>query len=614
MSPWSARVLAGCVLALLLSPGAGRAGSVPAIDPVFDDGFECPRVYRDADGDGFGTATDSVVTCTPGPGYVFNRLDCNDANPSINPGAADAPDSGYLDSNCDGIDGNVSRSFFVSASGLDAAAGTWDAPFATISKGIATAASDAVRKNVLVAASTYDESLVLADGVNLHGQYQSGTWTRSPANATVIQGVASANDHDSTVIASGIAAPTTFEGFVVRGPFNDKPSGNSYAVYVSNASANLAIRNNVIQAGRGGPGAAGAGNVNGAPAVNGAGRDADPAAYDARTATGVGLCNVANNRAHANGGVRSCGTDDVSGGNGGGNRCRPVSTCVCASPGACTSCTFAEFSGIDGFGGQPGDPGGPAGSGGDAGEDMVLSGSTCFVPPTIPVDGTAGAAGANASTNGPAGGGCVATRGGVVDGHWVNAAAAAGINGSHGSGGGGGGAGGGARCQSCASTKDNLGAHGGGGGSGGCGGVGGAAGGGGGGVFGIFVAGGSAPVIAGNRITRGDGRSGGSGGNGGFGALGGAGGNGGISTVFCAGIAGRGGDGGAGGHGSGGGGGCGGSSFGIYTFGLGMPDYCTAGGNVIEGGSAGAGGSGGGSPGNSGGSGEAGKIEACSFN
>ncbi len=459
------------------------------------------------------------------------------------------------------------------------------------------------RTKVLVADGTYNEGVTLVNGKNLMGGYRADTWERHVATtSTVIAGVLTSGAHDRTVVAASITSATVFEGFVVRGSFNAKSGGNSYAVYISNSNANLVVRDNQIFAGRGGPGGAGMPGTKGIAGANGLGAGPPPdAAYDAKTATGSGFCATTNNRQYSNGGVRTCGVDVVSGGNGGGNRCEPSST-------------LTEFSGIDGIGGQPSNgPGGGAGVGGDAGDDGRLeqSSSRCVVGNgtitiiTFGQDGTAGSNGSNAV--GVAG--CANPSGSVAGGEWQGGVGAAGLLGANGGGGGGGGAGGGGYCYSCTNNKDVLGGHGGGGGSGGCGGTGGGGGGAGGGVFGIFVTGGTAPTITNNAIQRGDGGNGGQGGIGGAGGLGGAGGAGGNSALFCADKAGRGGDGGAAGHGSGGGGGCGGSSFGIFTSGVGTPSYCGA--NTISGGAAGSGGAGGFSGGASGGAGAAGVLQTC---
>lgn len=482
-----------------------------------------------------------------------------------------------------------------------AGTGAGNHPCRSIGQGLARA-SVTGRTRVLVADALYGESVTLVNGVNLLGAHDPTTWTRHVATSdTVIEGASSAGNHDRTVIAANITAATEVDGFLVRGSLNAKPSGNSYAIYVTNSGANLLIRRNRIYAGRGGSGASGTPSSNGARGADGIGRDSDPGGYDWKDASGTSRCDSSNNRGYANGGVTTCGIDSVSGGNGGGNTCP-------------TSSTLVELSGQDGSRGQAGVGGGLAGGGGDSGDDMRLesSGSLCVVP-TSPVSGAAGRDG-QSGAHGPAVPGCIATAGTVVAGHWVGAAAPAGLAGQNGGGGGGGGAGGGAFCLSCPTGKDRLGAHGGGGGAGGCGGMGGGAAPSGGGAFGIFIVGGAAPTVTDNIVTRGAGGPGGSGGAGGVGGIGGAGGRGGMGD-FCAGDAGNGGAGGAGGHGSGGGGGCGGGSYGIYTSGVGTPPYCEGeANNTIGGGAGGAGGNGGASLGLQSGAGQAGELVACSFN
>lgn len=83
-----------------------------------------PLAFFDADGDGYGNASQSVLSQpllnggTPSagqpnefingfyfvapPGYVFNASDCNDTNASVNPAATEVAGDG-LDNNCDGI-------------------------------------------------------------------------------------------------------------------------------------------------------------------------------------------------------------------------------------------------------------------------------------------------------------------------------------------------------------------------------------------------------------------------------------------------------------------------------------------------------------------------------
>lgn len=85
----------------------GTCGAVPAetcnnIDDdcngVPDDGVG-ETWYRDADGDGYGTTTKTVKSCTEVAGYVTAQGDCNDGNPQVNPLAVEKCNG--IDDNCD---------------------------------------------------------------------------------------------------------------------------------------------------------------------------------------------------------------------------------------------------------------------------------------------------------------------------------------------------------------------------------------------------------------------------------------------------------------------------------------------------------------------------------
>ena len=59
--------------------------------------------YADVDNDTYGDASASILSCSASApsGYVVDATDCNDANPSINPGASEVCNS--IDDNCDGL-------------------------------------------------------------------------------------------------------------------------------------------------------------------------------------------------------------------------------------------------------------------------------------------------------------------------------------------------------------------------------------------------------------------------------------------------------------------------------------------------------------------------------
>ena len=81
--------------------------------------------YPDADGDGYGTFTGSVVGCSPGPGYAHVGGDCNDADADFHPGMPDDCDG--LDNDCDqSIDEDgVSIPFYLDLDG-DGVSGSFE--------------------------------------------------------------------------------------------------------------------------------------------------------------------------------------------------------------------------------------------------------------------------------------------------------------------------------------------------------------------------------------------------------------------------------------------------------------------------------------------------------
>ncbi|MCW5807284.1 MAG: hypothetical protein KIT31_33320, partial [Deltaproteobacteria bacterium] len=263
-------------------------------------------------------------------------------------------------------------------------------PCATIAQGLARAAATG-RTTVYVADALYAESVTMRNGIALRGGFRNVTWQRHVAstNTTILGSAVLAGTHAATVIASNLTATTVLEGFVIRGSDNARIGGNSYAIYASNA-AGLAVRDNHIFAGRGGPGAGGSAGVKGTTGTNGGPYSAS--LYDAYQATGSGFCNSSSNRGAYGAGNLSCGADAVGGGQGGGNNCTPSRS------------TQNSTSLAPGTAGQPGD--GPGGGGGGAvgsrGFDATLNGNTCLLPvdgsgnlrPQFGADGSSGGAGA----------------------------------------------------------------------------------------------------------------------------------------------------------------------------------------------------------------------------
>jgi len=68
-------------------------------DGQIDEGVKS-TFYRDADGDGYGIASDSTQACSAPAGYVTNNTDCNDGNGAVRPGATEVCNE--VDDDCDG--------------------------------------------------------------------------------------------------------------------------------------------------------------------------------------------------------------------------------------------------------------------------------------------------------------------------------------------------------------------------------------------------------------------------------------------------------------------------------------------------------------------------------
>ncbi len=511
-----------------------------------------------------------------------------------------------VDSNCDGVDGEVANAIFVSKEGRDDAPGTREAPVVTVANGIAKAKANN-KRDVYVATGVYSQNLVLEDGVGVFGGYSPEFDQHDVLlYETAIIGGPVSGAQRGTVTAigtgqAGAARDTVLDGFTIFGiNAGNTQGGNSYGIYVRDSGIKLRISHNTVL---GGPGGNGRSGTRGADGPNGVDGGNGPAAKNLSA-----NCAAGNESAGASGGARTCGAADVGGGSGGRARCADFEV----SPGTTAN-------GTNGRGAAPGQGGGfgwpfliCANDGGLFDGDCGNYGygcGTCYLPtnqkPTNAGSGTNGGNG-NSGTKGAAG----AASGNVVGGEWVGAKGGDAGTGTNGSGGGGGGAGAsvevdGGDCSNIG--NDDVGGAGGGGGSGGCLGTGGTGGLAGGGSFALFIVGSDpshVPTVFDNMLQGGSGGAGGNGGAGGVGGAAGKGGQGGIAgdqlssaalreQTRCAAAGGAGGNGGSGGHGGGGGGGSGGPSYALYvSLPVGAPAEWRANNDFIVG-AGGAGGAGG---------------------
>jgi len=553
----------------------------------------------------------AITVCDPAPLVPECVIQCNPGffDVNINPldgceceyqAVPDTPDG--ADTNCDGVDGDITDGVFVAKNGDDAAEGTNFAPMLTIGAAILEA-SQTGKRDVYVGTGVYSESITLAAGVHVYGGYSSDFKQRDPVlYETVIMGAAPTPSQPAAVVAANIvnpAAGSAVDGFTIFGHDNKVSGGSSYAIYLLDCNDALEISGNHVISGDGGKGAAGDDGVDGADGADGA-QGHDSYMY------GANSCNEGEVEAGGGGGAApACADGGFSGGGGGASWC----------PGYNDDPDAGEL-GVAG-GGPGGGVGGSAGPDSQRGQGFGCG--TCNVDSDQTGEGGDGGDGADGA-EGAAGTGCGDTEGYVVNGLWQGYWGEFGDAGAQGNGGGGGGAGGGSDTQGN-DCELMIGGTGGGGGSGGCAGTGGTGGTAGGGSFGLFVVysnpPASVPTMSDNVIEGGfggDGGDGGAGGTGGQRGKGGAGGIGGINDAWCTWGGGQGGNGGLGGHGGGGGGGCGGISYGIYAWGQDGVDLSGwLGDNAFVTGDGGAGGGGGPSIGDPGDAGTTGLAADANF-
>ncbi|MCX7553843.1 hypothetical protein OS175_08130 [Marinicella sp. S1101] len=490
---------------------AGEVGQLPE-PPLFFDGFEfCKKPivqYSDNDVDGFGNPFNAISSCQLEAGYVVDNSDCNDTNNNVFPGNEDLPDLNFIDSNCDGIDGDVTDSVFLavggngSGLGADDPIGSPDAAFQL--------ALDQNKSWVLMAAGNFsygDEfNNALPVGVNLAGSYVNAFQNRIQAIETTLD-----VPYQGLQLELSLE-PHTYQYLRINSADDAPLLTSSYALTVRDVDQ-IRLEKVALNSGNGGNGTRGSNGTNGAVGVNG-------------TAGGDG--------------VESDGFGCASGS-------RP--TVGQAGNASCSIFIGGGTGGLSGLGENNGFPGGDGLSGGgDGGAAGVGNGSQNTRNGRDADGGSPGGPGSNGE---PASNAIE-----FVNSNYVITVGETGSNGANGLGGGGGGGGGGG-----AFACDSYGGAGGGGGSGGCGGSGSEGGMSGGASIGLRLVNSNATVNQSNINNAlggagGDGGSPGTGGRGGFGRPGG-------DAEDDSGSGGDGGDGGRGGDGGTGGGGAGGAAIGI---------------------------------------------------
>ena len=91
-----------CLVSLVACSGP-EPGDAISDDSDGSDTVPCPTLYADSDADGFGDRANAIESCDEPAGYVDNDDDCDDASPSVNPGAVEVCDSLDVDEDCNGL-------------------------------------------------------------------------------------------------------------------------------------------------------------------------------------------------------------------------------------------------------------------------------------------------------------------------------------------------------------------------------------------------------------------------------------------------------------------------------------------------------------------------------
>ncbi len=123
----------------------------------------------------------------------------------------DRPDDDFIDSNCDGIDGDIGAAVFVSPLGDDGNPGTISEPVRSIHRGSERAMERGLT-SVYVAAGHYTEfaPIEVEDGISIYGGYQPD-WTRDGTRPWIVRQHVPGEAVFAGVHANGIFATTTLD-------------------------------------------------------------------------------------------------------------------------------------------------------------------------------------------------------------------------------------------------------------------------------------------------------------------------------------------------------------------------------------------------------------------
>ncbi|MGC8927496.1 MAG: choice-of-anchor D domain-containing protein [Myxococcota bacterium] len=222
----------------------------------------------------------------------------------------DEPDDGFIDANCDGIDGEITKGLFVDVQGgSDSNDGSINNPLKTIGAAIAKAGSIPQVKYILVSEGNYYENFSLNKAVGIYGGYsRSNNWSRSDSYKVNIY------PSQEGILVSNVSSTLLFDRLNIASRDAADASSSSYGMKIINSS-NMKIHKCSIKAGRGANGVAGTNGDNGTSndPSTAKGKSGTPGCED----SGGILCTTCSKPLGGAGGISACGMNGGKGGDAG---------------------------------------------------------------------------------------------------------------------------------------------------------------------------------------------------------------------------------------------------------------------------------------------------------
>ena len=175
----------------------------------------------------------------------------NDSDPTVLGTGADDAGPGTIPGNGGPDELNERFGVFVATNGKDSNDGSRATPFATI--GAAVSAASQSSRRVFVCAGTYNEAIVVANGVSIGGGYdcsKAPAWSPAAGRSIVI------SPSSPALTARHIDKGTRIEGLDITAPDGDGTNASSIALLAEDATA-LLVANTKLTAGKGADGAPG---------------------------------------------------------------------------------------------------------------------------------------------------------------------------------------------------------------------------------------------------------------------------------------------------------------------------------------------------------------------